>query len=383
MKVYGHKFLQSNEFLGTAQLNLEQYKTGTFEATWLNLDTQGQMHVMLLLEPYPRPLDKPVKERLSQMRVQLENSAYYPGSILRGVAVFATVKPLPIHGLCLCIDGHSNVYWSSGSNKNRTVYCSYRNFFNERVALLGGIGPGAKKSHVDLAPGVYLFPFEYVLPMDLPPSFGWNWTYCIKYHVLLHCWIKGKKNKAADLNFRVLANHKLMRSELIGAEVLGVKGGMLSKDENINIQIHGPATALVGEPYTLSCKIDNSRGTKSVESMTVVLRKKEWGYGRWHCSGVMRQKPMGKKQIQEWKLNNVPNLPIAPGTVWEGNVDIQIPNNLTTSIHSTMCPNIQLLLFEAQGCNVGKRIFQGKWIELLQRSHCNQQQPIQKPIVPC
>lgn len=338
-KIYDWNRIQSNELLGVAKLNLELYKIGVFEVASLNLDTQGQLNVMFLLEPFRTPLVKPIRERLSQMRVQLENSAYYPGSTIRGVAVYSTVKPVIIHGLSLTLEGHSWTHWSTGS-KHKTFYYSYRSYFNERIPLLGAVGKESKNTRVDLVPGVYLFPFEYVLPMDLPPTLE-LFQHHISYRALLFSEIKGKANKSSELTFCILSNHKLMRSELIGAEVTGMKGGAFGKDEPVKLHIHGPATAFVGERYKIHCKIDNTMGKKAIESITILLRQLEYVYGRVSGSGRMVRHFPVKHLYKEWKLVSLPGLPIGVGASWEGDIDLDIPDSLSTSIHSTMCPNIQ------------------------------------------
>lgn len=337
LKVYDWNRIQSNELLGTARLNLAEHQLGKFEAVNLNLDTQGQILVMILVEPYPAPLAKPVKERMSQKRIQLENSAYYPGSTLRGVAVYSTRKPVQVHGLSLTLCGYSWVYWCSGG-KHKVHYHSSQIYFNHTVPLIGAIGDAAKKTQVDLAPGVYLFPFEYVLPMELPPSFihPSSSRDPIEYKAVFHADVKGKSNKTTDIAFRVLPNHKLMRPEQIGTEMLGMKGAF-GKDEPIKLLIHGPATAFTGEPYKLHYKIDNTLGKKAIESVSVLLRKKDWFCGKIHGSGRMVRHWPIKSLIQDWKVNTQ----VAAGTSWEGDLEIQIPAGLTTSLHSTLCPNIQ------------------------------------------
>jgi hypothetical protein len=337
LKVSDWNRFSSNTPLGSTVLKVEDIKHGLFQDLWLPLDTQGELHVMTLIAPFPTPLaSSRMAVRLSQLRVQLENSACYPGGTLRGCVVYSLLKPKSLHGLHLMLDGRSHVHWSTGS-KHKTHYYSTKIFFNAKVPLVGKTTKVAKGEQATvLQPGAYIFPFEYVLPMDLPATFesGWMGAF-IRYTVTVFADVVAKADKSTQLTFRVLCNDKLMRPELVGAELTTKTGNF-----PVQVHVHGPLTAYVGETYSLTVKIVNN-GTKAIESMTAYLRQDIWYNARISgCGNWVRR--LASATPRDWAMSNLPGLPIAPGATWEGQVTVTMPPNIVTSLHSTSCPNIQV-----------------------------------------
>jgi hypothetical protein len=248
-----------------------------------------------------------------------------------------------IHGLQLTLDGRSYVHWSSGG-KNKSHYYSTCVYFNTKVALKGRIHQVLKGNRVDsepsiISPGSYIFPFEMILPMDLPPTLSGNPDQWIRYSALVFVNFVSGADKFASSEFTILSNHKTIRPELIGAEASKLVG-QLADPQAVNILVHGPLTAFTGETYALSIKIQN-HGKKPITSITAILRYDYWITGRGSSFGKFERHHGSRLTINEWKLNNLPGLPIEPNSSWEGTVDIVIPQGLLTSLHSSFCPNIQ------------------------------------------
>jgi hypothetical protein len=152
-------------------LALETLVPGVVSDQWLPLTGQGEIHVLHMFTPkiLPKKAD-PV--RLPSFRLVLERSTYFPGEVVRGNVVFNVNRPREIRGVRVKFHGFSHVRWSEqhghGKHRHTVVYESWDTYFNV-IATVHGNARGSKDKFI-LEPGAYAWPFQFSLPLNMPPS---------------------------------------------------------------------------------------------------------------------------------------------------------------------------------------------------------------------
>jgi hypothetical protein len=133
----------------------------------------------------------------ASLTVELERQAYYPGSIVRGTAVFEVRKPTKIFAIRLRIAGKEcmvirmrkngadihtrqrETFWKQlvtleGTTKTRQTAIGLKEKYREQhlkdaEKKKGHVSAGSDTMTVE--PGTYRYPFAFHLPYGLPPSF--------------------------------------------------------------------------------------------------------------------------------------------------------------------------------------------------------------------
>lgn len=330
----------SNKPLGDVTIDLGSLVIGRLYDDWRSLSMTGEIRVIIHLCKVEIPKPQSFGARLGSTRLQLERTVYYPGHTIRGAMVFGTQKVRKYHAVRVIIEGHSNTYWSTGSGKHRRHYHGCCVFMNCTAAFLGT--PVGKTETISLGPSVNIYPFEYVLPLHLPPTFdlmgnGTSWNRNA-YRVIAFADVAGKANKLSLAHFRVLAHPSHIRTDISLNMMAPV-----NKSTDMRVEISGATQAWIGEQYQMSVKVEN-HSTKPIEYLQVRLKGAYWfsakggyGSGPWVRTGGFWMPVVGGV----WNCSNLPGLPIAPGTTWSGTVQVTIPSALIPSLHSTYSPLIQ------------------------------------------
>ena len=340
----------SNSLLGTALVKLSAFKHNVFHDTLVPLDTQGEIQLFLFVAPYPSPLAiSPMSEKLLPLRILLENSVYYPGSVVRGIVILRVANLRKLFLLQLELDGCSSVRWAHGKHN---FYSSTQSYLNARIPLIGHLGIRRKDEQPSLlSPGLYIFPFEFTLPMELPPSF--HDTMCnasIRYQARAS--VDNRISGPGEyyfVNFRVLSNPNTFMEYVVGkmpleeqkAAIEGVKGA-LTKSSSVLLEVLGPPIAYIGELYAVKVRLEN-HSAKPIESLTAYLRMERQYHGQLTGdSWKLRTSIPRWYVVEKWCLSTLPGFPVAPGATWEGEVQCQLSASLATSMPATLCPNIQV-----------------------------------------
>jgi hypothetical protein len=153
---------------------------------------------------------KPIAFRFPSFRAQIERSHYFPGEIIRGYIQYNVGKPKKIRGVRVKFDGYSHTHWTEthivhtgkGTQTRQIPYSAHVTYFNPIATLYGN--PRGVSKDFKIPSGTYIWPFEFCLPMGLPPSFdhdfGKNY-YCVTCYVDIP-WATDKEVK---LPFQMLA----------------------------------------------------------------------------------------------------------------------------------------------------------------------------------
>ncbi|KAL8615887.1 hypothetical protein ACOMHN_058956 [Nucella lapillus] len=123
--------------------------------------------------------------KLNSFKITLSNfqGVYYAGQNVQGHCTVKLNEEMSMRGIRLRFKGKACVYWteidSSVPNKNDAMireYSATESYFNQDV-LLYGIWPSQGQDTTKLGVGCHRFPFCFVLPPSLPPSFEGEYGY--------------------------------------------------------------------------------------------------------------------------------------------------------------------------------------------------------------
>ncbi|CAI9731331.1 domain-containing 3-like isoform X3 [Octopus vulgaris] len=118
--------------------------------------------------------------KLRSLAIHFNNPSrvYYGGQKLNGFVQIVLNEPMKVRGVRLELKGEARVHWterhSSGSGKSRTTttrhYSATENYFDYTVILYGS-GPVMGANQVILNGGEHHYPFEFMLPYNIPSSY--------------------------------------------------------------------------------------------------------------------------------------------------------------------------------------------------------------------
>ncbi|XP_076226623.1 arrestin domain-containing protein 2-like isoform X2 [Nomia melanderi] len=125
---------------------------------------------------------------LRTFRIEFERpgATYLVGEIVKGTIILDTTKEKNIRGLHFTAKGSAHVHWTesseTGTGKDRrttsTSYYASQEYFKIKGNILGTDGD----SRVKLSEGYHQYPFEFLLPCNIPSSFEHSVGY-VRYTV--------------------------------------------------------------------------------------------------------------------------------------------------------------------------------------------------------
>ncbi|XP_029643437.1 arrestin domain-containing protein 17 [Octopus sinensis] len=128
--------------------------------------------------------------KLRSLTIHFNNPSrvYYGGQRLSGLVQIILNEPMKARGVRLEIKGEAHVYWSetrtTGTGENSTTttdhYSAKEKYFDYSVVLYGS-GPVMGANQVLLNCGEHHYPFEFVLPYNIPSSYEGGTGY-VRYY---------------------------------------------------------------------------------------------------------------------------------------------------------------------------------------------------------
>lgn len=328
----------SDKSIGNINIDLSDYALDTFHDDRLPLDTQGELRVIIQLcrINIPKPLS--LNLNLANTRIHFERSTVYPGQAVRGCFMVTLQKAQKIRSIRLTLEGVTRTFWVQNVGRGYIKYEAAAVLFNSTAALAGPLED--KKESFLSGPSATLYPFEYVLPLSLPPTYSsppepaqyqpFNY---VDYRAVGFVDLASKPNLVRTLSFRVLANPSFIPRGLCSNPMAPI-----AKDSDVQMEISGSTTAWIGDEYQISVKVQN-RGAKPISTLRVRLIYAIW-YSARH-SGTWTRAGGVWTPVEHWDFSDLPGLPIQPGQDWEGKIQVTIPINISTSQHSRLSPLIQ------------------------------------------
>ena len=106
---------------------------------------------------------------------------FYPGEVVIGNIVVKLDSALNCKEISLKFKGKSYVRWTTGSGDKKKIHRNTEEYFKRAIILAAPVPPD---SEMTLLPGEFLYPFEFQLPNNLPPSLDASYgTGYIRYYM--------------------------------------------------------------------------------------------------------------------------------------------------------------------------------------------------------
>nr|XP_031842250.1 arrestin domain-containing protein 17-like [Nomia melanderi] len=141
--------------------------------------------------------------RIFRADFERREATYLGGEIVKGNVIIDTTKEKYITELCFIAKGFAKVYWTEeDGDSNSSSYYNSQEYFQIKGILLKSKD---EKSKVKITEGYHEYPFEFLLPSNIPSSFEHNIGY-VRYTielVLQRPWKFDHKYKTA---FTVISN---------------------------------------------------------------------------------------------------------------------------------------------------------------------------------
>lgn len=334
--------------LGSVKLPLVGIARDMLQDIWLPLSEKGEVRVLYQLSDIktsPTQTAPDLTARLPHFRLQLENTHCYPGSRLRGAVIYGRRKTKKIRSIKLVVEGISRTHWSTKQKKH---YYGTAIFLSTTAAL---VGPLVKSETTTLEPGVYIFPFECLLPSDIPHTYDSGaYVSCYnRYSVIGYVDVASKPNKICTHNFKVLCHPSAVKVDHTIPLIIK------PRESDIKIALNGDPIAFVGKEFKFGFSIQNL-GRSPIAAIKVVLKSSAWFSAR-EDNGTGKLKRRGgafSVRLTEWNVasadtnasspensESLLKLPLEAGSSFNGSLSVNIPQGLCPSLHCATSPLIQ------------------------------------------
>ena len=94
---------------------------------------------------------------------------FYAGETLAGTITVRVDEPMRAKRILLEFEGKSHVSWKTGHGKDMKFHWNNEEYFKHKDIVLPPTSPS--EEGISLQVGEYIYPFQYQLPIALPPSF--------------------------------------------------------------------------------------------------------------------------------------------------------------------------------------------------------------------
>lgn len=347
--------VMKNVPLGAALLEVAKVSPNVGLDMWLPLDTKGEIHIFCQATPLLAAPSKPKSLRLGSFRMNVERTVYFPGELISGAVIYNVGVPKKIRGVRVRFTGETRTMWSeqhgSGDHRRTVTYFGHVVYFNP-VATLYGNERGEKKDF-KIPSGGYFWPFEFVLPAGIAPSFHHNIGENA-YRVTGYVDIPMSIDKTVVHKLTVTCEYAQMHPTL-NLKFAKKAKALLAADEKISVALAAPEVAYMGENFPIDVTIDNSQGTKEVKQILIKLKSKYYFTGHSTSEGWKTCKR--KKNVCETKVAGIAGFPIPPGQVWSGQIAVAVPPALPPSVPDQSSPLVQVYYQFKATMNTSGNIF--------------------------
>ena len=341
--------------LGMAKLEPSRITAGVGLDMWLPFDTQGEIHVFVQATPLTFSPPKPKSVRLGSFRMNVERVVYFPGEVIRGAVIYNVGKPRKIRGVRVRFSGSTKTHWTESrrdsEGRSHTIHFNAHYTFFDPVATLYGNERGQKKDF-KIPSGGYFYPFEFMLPFNLAPSFygslGQN-HYYVKGYVDIPMAI----DKTVTQKLTMTCEYSQLHPTLTVKFAKKAKS-IFASDQQIAVEFSAAEVAYMGESFPINVSIDH-RGSKDVKELVIKLKSKIYytahnTYEGWKTRRV-------KKVLLTHKVSGIAGFPIPPQSVWKGQILVPVPGAIVPSVPDALSPIIQVIHYFNVEMNTTGNVF--------------------------
>jgi hypothetical protein len=354
MRMMSHNLLRKDTPMGTLSVDLTRLPDNILIDSWYKLlgVSAGELRLLLRFTPMTLPNQKKelVNTRLAMFRLVLERRVYFPGEAVRGTVQFNVGMPKKIRGVRVHFHGEQHTEWTeeesyvdfNGQMSSRTrIYSETVNFFNVYTTLWGN------KRHGDslvIDSGTYLWPFQFILPPNLPPtyqsSYGYTRYYCRAYVDIP--WGRDKEVKTYLIIHVHYASIKIVPELYLGKK--HYRG-----DQQINLLANLASNiTYAGRPQNLHVVLTN-QSNKEVTHMTITLKR----HTTYFAEGRHRY-----FRANVFKITVKDGFPCFGGQRYERDIAFNVPRDVLPSMPREISPLIRLYYTLSIDCNC-KGLFSG------------------------
>jgi hypothetical protein len=273
-QVFHHNKIFKNDLLGTAELALDALESSEKGAeVRLKIGSAGELIVLVRVLPVHAgmPLDAQMFYQLrpySTLRLHLERFVFVPGELVRGNVIFnagETAKRMDFihiesHGRThldfrapgsLGLPGRADLATNCFITPLDFIWWSVR-------ATVAGVAPDGKGQKINVVPGVHVWPFEFILPSHLPPSYT-RVSFDTSYSILVHAGMADGKVISASKDIAIVPPLAGIEPTLLNSPVLAAVASDLIAPPPIPVTIiwTAPQVALIGIPFSVSFQLQN------------------------------------------------------------------------------------------------------------------------------
>lgn len=345
--VKDHNTILSDKAIGVTEIELSKLSDNVVHDIWLPVkgsktSDKSQVHFLARYAPINVAGIKFKSNRLPSFRMQLERRTYFPGELVRGHIIFNVGQPKKIRGVRVKFLGYEDTCWtetrhvvhSDGTSGTEIVpYTAHHTFFNP-IATLFGNERGSSKDF-KISSNSYLWPFEFCLPLNLPPSYR-HALGSIRYAVEGYVDIPWAADKIVKMPIDIIVSYTSLNLWHPTMKMSKkTKGHGKTEFGSIDLVAATKDVAYIGEPQSIDLSVTNNTN-RFISALKCELKYKQKFIAFERGGGHAKDKKDSHKVLQV----TVPAA-IAPGTQWNGNVSITIPVDSPISVLKQLSPFIR------------------------------------------
>lgn len=319
-----------NAEIGKCKLELKNLPNNSIVDMHIPLkNSEIELHFIAKFTPYL--YDKKYSLKLPPLRINLERNFYFPGDTVRGHVILNIHKPYEFGNIILEFVGLSHVFWTTRRgdyNSNATDYSDDYHHVHKQIMLFR-TDPNLPDKFTKFEAGTYIYPFEYLLDMNLPPTHYISYSSYIQYIFGSHA-----SNKTNSFKFNYKAPIYIVKP-YISSEIIYKRSYAITGNDNIKLFITRPDIIFAGEDAEIYVEIEN-QSDKLIEKVKIkVVRVTLLGDSFRHTSYCNNNK-ITSENIEK-------SLPLSPGSKAYDTITFKLNSSEPQTITSDENPNIHVL----------------------------------------
>ncbi|XP_063893634.1 arrestin domain-containing protein 3-like [Helicoverpa armigera] len=181
-----------------------------------------------------------------------DDGVFRSGQTVTGTLKYSIEKPTRYNSIDISFVGKGRCRWSEGSRKNRRTYSNQEEYFSAYQNLY------TPKGDEMLKPGEFEYPFEFIVPYNIPSSFK-DYTCTIEYKVIVK-FAKRKLFSSGDTFETEIPICGCVSSSLQEPLLFGLRKTLTSFKSNSKVRVNAEidkVTVAPGEHFNLRLTIFN------------------------------------------------------------------------------------------------------------------------------
>ncbi|XP_049852228.1 uncharacterized protein LOC126329984 [Schistocerca gregaria] len=335
LKLYKQKIIVKKN-IGVTSFNVRDIAANELTSMVLSLNTAGCIQVILHFLPLSTNI-VPFAYKMPTLRLVVSGDRFFSNAPLYGILYYARHNTNKVSEISLSITGKSKFVYHTHSGAGRyQSHVEKAVFLDKKILFFDYSLSGSK-----LEPGLYAFPFLYVLPKSTPPSFS-DSDISIEYEI--SATVSKHNEKSLKHRPTVFVEYDALNASCM-LEPKFKKG-------KLTAALSQPPKLFVGERNPVTLSIEN-HNEKPVRKLTLKLSYKICAYLNQSCYGFSKNTPMRTIRKEVWREKRIVN--ILPQTSLCVTFEIFIPLDSPPSAFRESSSLIDLKYFLNFRCKAYKK----------------------------